>query len=59
MACEAELTTADLLYLFCTWTAAFCRFLPIEPIEFSISFANPTIVADGLPPPPNPLSSDL
>jgi hypothetical protein len=25
---RAELTPADLLYLFCTYTAAFCRFLP-------------------------------
>jgi len=47
-----ELTSADLLYLFCTCTAAFCRFLPIEPIEFSKSFENPRIVADRLPPPP-------
>jgi hypothetical protein len=48
-----ELTSADLLYLFCTCTAAFCRFLPIEPIELSKSFENSTIVADRLPPPPN------
>jgi hypothetical protein len=47
-----ELTSADLLYLFCTCTGAFCRFLPIEPIAFSKSFENLTIVADRLPPPP-------
>ena len=48
-------TQADRLYLFCTWIAGFCRFLPIEPIEFSKSFENLKIVADRLPPPP-PLS---
>lgn len=44
------LTAADSLYLFCTRTAAFCRFLPIEPIEISKSFENSRIVADRLPP---------
>jgi hypothetical protein len=43
-----------LLYLFCTYTAAFSRFSPIEPIKFSKSFENSTIVADRLPPPPKP-----
>jgi hypothetical protein len=50
-------TRAGPLYLFCTCTRAFCRFSPIEPIEFSKSFENSTIVADRLPPPPNPFSS--
>jgi hypothetical protein len=50
--CESEQAAADLLYLFCTCTAAFCRFLPFEPIEFSKSFENSKIVADRLPPPP-------
>jgi hypothetical protein len=59
MACESDLTPADLLYLFCTCTAAFCRFSPIEPIEFSKSFENPPIEADRLPPPPKPVFSDL
>ena len=47
-----SLTWADLLYLFCTFTGAFYRFQPIEPIEFSKSFENLKIVADRLPPPP-------
>lgn len=37
MARGSELTPADLLYLFCTSIAALCRFLPLEPIEFSKS----------------------
>jgi hypothetical protein len=52
--CESELAAADLLYLFCTCTGAFCRFLPIERIEFSKSFDILRIVADRLPPPPYP-----
>ena len=51
-ACKSELTPADLLYLFCTCTRAFCRFSPIEPFEFSKSFENPKIGVDRLPPPP-------
>jgi len=47
------------VYLFCTCTRAFCRFLLIEPIEFSKSFEKSTIVADRLPPPTKPLFSDL
>jgi hypothetical protein len=31
--CESELTRAGRLYLFCTYTVAFYRFSPIEPIE--------------------------
>jgi hypothetical protein len=42
MAWESELTAADLLYLFCTCTAAFYRFSPIEPIDFAKSFENST-----------------
>jgi hypothetical protein len=53
---RVRLTPADLLSLFCTCTRAFCRFSPIEPIEFSKSFENSTIVADRLPPPPPSLS---
>jgi hypothetical protein len=55
----SELTPADLLYLFCTCTVGFCRFLPIELFRFSRSFENLRIVADRLPPPPYPLFSDL
>lgn len=51
VALESELTRADLLYLFCTCTRAFYRFLPIETIEFAKSFENSRIVADRLPPP--------
>jgi hypothetical protein len=36
----SELTPADRLYLFCTCTVAFCRFLSIEPNEFTKSFEN-------------------
>jgi hypothetical protein len=43
-----SLTWADLLYLFCTFTGAFYRFQPIEPIELLKSFENPRIVADRL-----------
>ena len=57
--CESELAAADLLYLFCTCTGAFCRFLPIERIEFSKSFDNLRIVADRLPPPPPKRSNSL
>jgi hypothetical protein len=49
-------TQADPLYLFCTCTRAFCRFLLIELFEFSNSFENSPIVADRLPPPPPPKS---
>jgi hypothetical protein len=42
----------DRLYLFCTCIAAFCRFLPIEPIEFSKSFENSRSVTERPPPPP-------
>jgi hypothetical protein len=48
-----QLTAAPLLYLFCTCTVAFCRLLPIEPIEFSKSFENSTNRADRLRPPPD------
>jgi hypothetical protein len=46
MAGESVLTVADPLYLFCTCTAAFYRFLPI--VEFSTSFENSKIVVDRL-----------
>jgi len=40
------------VYLFCTCTAAFRRFLPIEPFVFSKTFENLHTAADRLPPPP-------
>jgi hypothetical protein len=50
VAAYSVLTPADSLYLFCTCTAAFLRFSPIEPIDFAKSFEHSTIVADRLPP---------
>jgi len=56
---EWKLTTADPLYLFCTCTAAFRRFLPIEPFVFSKTFENLHTAADRLPPPPPTCSNSF